>query len=311
MLEPARDTVRRPALGVAMVALASVLFAVNGTVSKLILRAGMDAPQLSTVRATGAALGLFVLCLTVPPGWRRLRIRRREVPGLVGYGLAGFFLVPMLYFVGISRLPVGISLLFEYTAPLLVALWARFGQHQRVKPRLWVGLAASLAGLAAVAEIWGDLRLDPVGVAAALSAAGLLAVYYVMSARGVARRDPLSLTAWAFGVAAVAGAVVRPWWDFPYGLLPKVWPLVVYLVLGGSISSYLLIAAALRHLPPTSVGILGMVEPVIATAVAWTVLGEALEPVQLAGGVLILLGVALAETARTVGPDEATELPPG
>jgi len=91
---------------------------------------------LTLLRAAGAALGLLVLCLALRPGPRRLRVTARELPLLVGYGLTGFFLVPMLYFVAIARLPVGIALLFEYTAPLFVALWARFGQSQRVRPRL-------------------------------------------------------------------------------------------------------------------------------------------------------------------------------
>jgi drug/metabolite transporter (DMT)-like permease len=318
---PLRVTVikPKPALGAAMVVLASALFAVNGTVSKLILRAGMDAPRLTTLRATGAVLGLLLITLCTGTGRARLRVSRAELPLLIGYGLAGFFLVPMLYFIGISRLPVGVSLLFEYTAPLLVALWARFGQHQPVKSRLWLGLALSLLGLAAVARIWhtGAGRLDPVGVAAALGAAGLLAFYYVLGARGIAQRDALSLTSWAFGVAAVAGMLVRPWWSFPYGLFARrsdgvpIALLALYLICCGSIASYLLIAAALRHLPPTSVGILGMVEPVIASAVAWLALDERLTPAQLGGGVLILAGVALAETARTVGPDAAPGIPPG
>lgn len=297
-----------------MVAVSSILFAVNGTVSKLILRAGLDAPRLTVLRASGAFLGLLgLVALTRPGRLGRLRATRRELPLLVVYGLAGFFLVPMLYFIGIGRLPVGISLLFEYTAPVLVALWARFGAHQRVKPRLWVGLALSLAGLAAVAEIWrvwqsGAATLNPVGVAAALSAAVLLALYYVLSARGVARRDNLSLTCWAFGVAAVAGMLVRPWWTFPFHLFTArsngvpVWLLALYLIIGGSIAPYLLIVAALRHLPPTSVGIIGMIEPVVASAVAWVVLHERLDPAQLLGGALILAGVALAETARTAAP---------
>ena len=68
----------------------------------------------------------------------------------------------------------------------------------------------------------------------------------------------------------------------------------------GSIVPYLLVAAALRHLPATSVGIIGMVEPVIAGAVAWVTLGagEALDAAQLAGAMLVLAGVTLAETAR-------------
>src|SRR5258705_11575 len=152
----------RPAAGVAMVIAGSILFAVNGTVSKLAGATGIDAPQLTALRATGAAVGLFALALVLRPAG--LRITRREVPMLIAYGLAGFFLVPMLYFVAISRMPVGIGLLFEYTAPVLVAVWARFVQGHAVRPRLWLGLAASLVGLACVAEIWGRLRLDPVGV---------------------------------------------------------------------------------------------------------------------------------------------------
>ncbi|MEV4139551.1 EamA family transporter [Dactylosporangium sp. NPDC049742] len=292
----------RPATGVAMVLAGSFLFAVNGTVAKLAAGTGIDAPQLTTLRAGGAALGLFALALAFRPS--RLRITGREVPILVAYGLAGFFFVPMLYFVGIGRLPVGISLLFEYTAPVLVALWARFVQGHRVRPRLWVGLAASLGGLACVAEIWGELRLDAVGVAAALAAAVMLAVYYLLSARGVASRDTLSLTAYAFAVSALAGSVVRPWWDFDFARTTvtthgvPVWLLLIYIVVGGSIAPYLLLAGAMRHLPPTSVGIIGMSEPVIATIVAWLVLHEHLNAAQICGGVLILAGVALAETAR-------------
>jgi drug/metabolite transporter (DMT)-like permease len=66
------------------------------------------------------------------------------------------------------------------------------------------------------------------------------------------------------------------------------------------------VSGALKFLPATSAGIVGMVEPVIAGAVAWVVLGEALGTVQLAGAALVLAGVALAETART----GTTEGPP-
>jgi drug/metabolite transporter (DMT)-like permease len=305
-------------LGVAMVVGGSALFAVNGTVSKLVLRAGFDAPQLTLLRAAGAFAGLLLLSVVLRPGASRLRARRGDIPLLVVYGLSGFFLVPMLYFVAISRMPVGIALLFEYTAPLLVALWARFGQRRRVRPRLWGGLALSLAGLACVAEVWGDLRLDGLGVVAGFGAAVLLAFYYVLGARGVEQRDTLSLTTWAFGASAVAGLITRAvtggagGWE-PLGATEAGVPVALlccYVVILGSIVPYLLLAAALRHLPATSVGILGMTEPVIAAAVAWLTLGagEALNAAQLAGGALVLVGVTLAETARTA-PEPATPAP--
>ncbi|WP_159079515.1 DMT family transporter [Plantactinospora sp. BC1] len=311
-------TTRRPALGVVMVLSSGVLFAVNGTVSKLVLRAGVDAAQLTLIRAAGAFAGLLALSLLLRPGARRLRITPGQLPLLLLYGLAGFFLTPMLYFVAISRMPVGIALLFEYTAPLLVALWARFGQHQRVRPRLWVGLTLSLAGLACVAEVWGELKLDGLGVLAGLGAAVLLAGYYLLGARGVERHDTLALTTWAFGAAAVAGLLTRAVTDGTGGWAPlgetsggvPVALLCGYVVLLGSILPFLLVAGALRHLPATSVGILGMIEPVIAATVAWIALGagEALNAAQLGGGLLVLAGVALAETARIAA--SPVDIPP-
>jgi drug/metabolite transporter (DMT)-like permease len=304
-----------------MVMVASALFAVNGTVSKLVLRAGIEPPQLSTLRATGAFAGLLALSLTLrlAPARRpvRLAVTRRELPVLIGYGVTGFFLVPLLYFVAISRLPVGIALLFEYTAPLLVALWARFGQRQAVRPRLWGGLVLSLGGLACVAQVWGKLQLNGIGVLAGLTAAVLLAFYYVVGARSVQRRDPLSLNTWAFGFAALAGLLTRavagfgdwsPLAGTSHGV--PVWLLCCYVVVFGSIVPYFLIAAALRHLPATSVGILGMVEPVIATTVAWITLDEMLNVAQLLGGGLVLLGVGLAETARITTPAGRNGPPP-
>ena len=56
----------RPAVGLLAVLVAAGLFAFNGTVAKLLLRGGFDAPQLTTLRATGASLGLLVLCLVTP-----------------------------------------------------------------------------------------------------------------------------------------------------------------------------------------------------------------------------------------------------
>jgi drug/metabolite transporter (DMT)-like permease len=258
-----------------------------------------------------------VLSLVLPPGPRRLAITRREVPLLVAYGLTGFFLVPMFYFVAIARLPVGIALLFEYTAPIFVALWARFGQHQRVRRRLWTGLVLSLAGLGCVAEAWGDIRLDGLGMLAGLGAAVLLALYFILGARGVQQRDTLSLNTWAFGVSAVAGLLTRALTTGTGGWEPldttsqgiPVPLLCAYVVLLGSVAPYLLNAGALRHLPATSVSIVSMVEPVFAAAVAWIALGgtEALNAAQLLGGVLVLAGVVLAETARVPPPSARLE----
>jgi drug/metabolite transporter (DMT)-like permease len=312
----AARTIARPALGITMVLAAAAIFALNGTVSKLLLKGGFDAPQLTTFRATGAFAGLLLVNLLLRPS--RLVVRRKELPLLITFGLAGFFLVPMLYFVAISRLPVGIGLLFEFTAPVFTALWVRFGEREQVRRRLWIGLGLCVVGLVAVAQIWtGRLSLDPIGIAAGMTSAVLLAGYYVLGAKSVSSRDPLSVTCWAFGVSAVAGAVIRPWWNFPGHLLGgtsdgvPMWLLAIYLLIFGTILPYLLLSAAMRHLPPTSVGIIGMTELVLASVFAWVLLDEILSVAQILGGLVLLVGVVLAETARAARRAEvpAPDLP--
>mgnify|MGYP001188783595 CR=1 FL=1 len=310
---PRRSRLGPSAFGALLIIGSAVLFGINGTVSKLALRTGLEATQLTQLRATGAFLGLLLMCLIIAPS--QLTIRLRELPLLITYGLAGSFLTPLLYFVAIGRLPVGIALLFEYTAPVMVALWARFGQRQPVLPRLWGGLALCLCGLSFVAEAWGDARLDSLGVAAGLGAAATLALYYIVGAQAAGQRDPLSLMCWAFGVAAVASAVAWPWWDFPLTVLTQtdasgfpVWTLILAVVVFGTILPYVMIAAALRYLPATSASILGTLEPVLASAVAWAALNEVLSASQLLGGVIVLVGVVLAETAR-ITPSTASGAP--
>ncbi len=95
-----------------------------------------------------------------------------------------------LYFVAIERMPIGIALLIEFTAPIMVVLWVRFGWHRPVRNTIWIGLALALAGLAMVAEIWSGSTLNPVAVAAAFGAAGSLAVYYLLGETAAASATP-------------------------------------------------------------------------------------------------------------------------
>jgi len=290
---------------------AAALFAVNGTVSKVILTGGeLTALRLTQLRATAAFLLLLGFFLVVAPA--RLRVRRDEVALLLFYGVVGFAAVQWLYFLAIERLPVGIALLLQFTAPVLVALWARLAWHEPVRARVWLSLSLALAGLVLVAEVWEDVRLGAGGVTAALLAAAGLATYFLVGERATERRDALSLTCLALGAATGLWAIVQPWWGFPFGALDEVvslqgaldsttapvWLLCLSMVSLGTVAPFALSLGALRHLPATRVSIVAMTEVVLAAVVAWIWLGEALSAVQLLGGGVVLLGVILAQTSR-------------
>ena len=141
----------RPLLGYAMVLAASTLFGFNGTVSKVILASGVSSLRLSQVRTTGALAGLVLVLLVTAP--ERLRVRRRELPFLAVFGIGGLAFVQWFYFLAIHRLAIGIALLIQYLAPLLVALWARYVFHEHVRRRIWLALALALGGLALIVNV--------------------------------------------------------------------------------------------------------------------------------------------------------------
>ena len=303
----------RPGVGYLLTVSAAAIFAVNGTVSTLALQAGIPATRLTALRCTGAALVLVGVLAVAAPG--RLRIHRRDLPLVAVFGVVGIALTQFLYYVAIGRVPVGIALVFEMTAPVFIALYVWLVRREHVRGRLWAALALSLCGLVLVAEVWeGGGSLDALGVAAALCAAVCLATYYLLGERGTVDRDPVTLTAWSFVAAAVFWAVAAPWWQFDAGLLTErvpvslgsvqvpVWVLVAWIVLLGAVVPFWLSLTALRHLPPTTAGIVATVEPVLASVVAWLWVEQVLTAWQVAGGVVVLTGIVLAQTARAPAP---------
>jgi drug/metabolite transporter (DMT)-like permease len=298
------------ALGYAMVAAAATLFAINGTVSKVILDAGIDSQQLTEVRCAGAFIGLTLIALAVRPA--SLRVARRDLPLLIALGVGGLALVQWSYFYAIHRVAIGVALVIQFVGPLLVALWARFVYDEHVRRRIWVALALALAGLVLIVELWQADRPDGAGLAAAGIAALTYASYILLAERGVRRRDPVSLSAWGFLFATVFWSLLAPWWDFPGGRLDDhvsllgnlasshlpIWALVTWMVVLGTIVPFGLLVAALRHITATRAGVMAMLEPVLAIVVAWLWLGDSLDLTQLSGAAVTLVGIALAQTSR-------------
>jgi len=293
-----------------MAATAATLWAVNGTVSKVILASGISSLRLTQVRMTGGLIGFVLVLMLIAP--ERLRVRTRELPFLALFGIGGLVFVQWFYFLAIHRLAVGIALLIEYVAPLLVALWAHYVFHEPVRRRIWLALALALVGLALIVNVRHGGTISSAGVIFALCSAAAYTFYLLLAEHAVGDRDAISLLAWGFGFGALFWCFAAPWWSFPFrrvgadvSLLGHfshhhlpVWALMVFLVVVGTVVPFFLLVSALRHLSATRVGIIAMLEPVVATIVAWVWLGESLGAVQLVGAAVVLGAILLAQTAR-------------
>lgn len=294
-----------------MVLTAASLWAVNGVISKVIIESGgIPAQRLTEVRTTGGFLLLAATLALARP--ESLRVSRAELPVLLVFGVLGLAFVQWFYFEAISRLEIGVALLIQYVAPVLVAVWARFAYHEPVRRRIWTALALSIAGIALLVELWRGLTLDGLGVAAALGSALTFAVYILSAERAVTRRDPVSLVCYGFLLASIFWAVLQPWTSFPTGLVDErvsllgrledvslpVWLLIGWMVIFGTIVPFALLAASLRHIAASRAAIAAMFEPVAATVFAFAWLGESLTAFQLVGALVVLGAILLAQTAR-------------
>ena len=309
-------THRRPSVGFGLVGLGATLFIVNAGVSRAVLRAGVSAVELTSMRVTGTVLVLLLAAVCV----RRTALRPprgRLALLLVVHGLVGVAALQWTYFVAIDRLPVGLALLLEFQAPLLVVLWARFVQGEAVRRRVWVGLGLALLGLtAATGLLSGGLAFDGVGLLAGLAAAVCFATYFLLGEHGVAELDPLRMVLWSFAVAAVAINVVAPVWHFPADVLAGetsllgrldavVLPaalLVGWVVVLGTLVPFGAEILALRHLSASTVTMVAMLEPVGVSVLGWLWFRELLGPVATVGCTLVLAGILAAQTGRAPHP---------
>lgn len=301
-----------PFTGYALYLTAALLFALNGTVAKSILLTGIDPARLSQLRVTGAFLVLLLYVALRHP--TALRLTKKEIPVLLAYGILGVAGTQYLYFVALTYLPVSIALLIEFTAPIMIALWFRFAWKEPTKKTVWVALGMALTGLALVAQVWLGFALNAIGVLAALAAAVSLSLFYILGDRQLRvenPRDPISLTMWGFAAASLLWVVAQPWWSFPWEALSgdteplsdanisiPIWVMVVWMILFGTVITFSLVLASMKHLRASQASTVGLTEPLFATMIAWILLGEALTAMQVLGGALILSGVFIAERAR-------------
>ncbi|MET0468897.1 MAG: EamA family transporter [Aeromicrobium sp.] len=300
-----------PRVGYALVVLAAILFGLNGGVSRVAMGSGLSPESFTTLRVTGATL-VFVAYAAC---FRRAALRRPRGSAfllVVALGLVGVAGLQLTYNVAIDRLPLGLALLIEFMAPVLVVLWVRFVRKEEVRPQMWAAVALAVGGLAIVSRVWNGLTFDGLGVVMAMLAAVCFAAYFLLGEHNVGFDDPLRIILWAFVVATVCMNLVEPIWSTPdlpsstsgLGRFDDVsvnpWLVLALIVVLGTVVPFFLEMVALRHLPATIVTVVAMLEPVIAVVLGWGWFHESLTPVQLIGVVAVLAGIVLAQTSRKV-----------
>ena len=289
-------------IGVVMAISAAIMWGTNGVIASFLLAQGITPLTLVEARSIIAAVGMGVLLLCV--GRSRFRVQRRDIPLLLLFGLA-LAVVTYSYFLAVKFLPVAIAVMIQYTGPTLIALYTAL-VLRRVPPlRIWVALALTLAGialLAGLADLLGGSAAKGVtliGVLIAAASAVIMAFYMLVGERLGKRLHPQTSVFYGFTLAALLWLVFQPPWRFQTAALaPSALPLVVAVGVIGTLIPFGLFLAAINRLDATRAAILATVEPVTATLLGWVLLGQGLDGWQLAGALLVLVGVTVVQLKR-------------
>jgi drug/metabolite transporter (DMT)-like permease len=292
--------------------LGAILFGLNGILSKVVLiDNSLSAWRLTQIRTGGAFILLFAVYFT----FRRheLKPSRDELPWLIAFGVVGVTFVQAFYFVAIERMYIGVALLIEFTAPIWILLFLKFVLKKHVPNSLWYAIVLSFSGLLMITQIWNGLSLDRLGLIAAFIDAFALAGYFLIGDRLGKTKSSAAITTWGFGVASAMLLFVLPVWNYPTEVFSKDmellgrfneytlpgWVLILWIVVMGTIAPYLCVVSGLKLLSAANASVFGMIEPVVAGIFAWWWLSESLNGVQLVGCVVVIIGIFVADKARS------------
>jgi drug/metabolite transporter (DMT)-like permease len=309
---------RKAGLGLTLALMSAATFGTSGSFAASLIEAGWTPGSAVTARVLVAALVLTLPALLQLRGHGRLLLRSGRT--LVVYGIAAVAGAQLCFFMAVEHLSVAVALLLEYSGALLVVayLWLRRGQ----RPGLLTvcGAVVAVGGLALVLDLLGNAELDLVGVLWGLGAAFGLATYFVLSAETDDVLPPLVV---AWGGLAVGGAVLAV--AGLVGVLPLAAPRVdvtlletqvswlvpvLGLALVAAVIAYVAGIAGARLLGAKVASFVGLTEVLFAVIFAWVLLGQSLGAMQLAGGALLLAGIALVRVDELRSPEAEPVLTP-
>jgi drug/metabolite transporter (DMT)-like permease len=288
----------------------AIFFSLNGVIVTLVLD-HMTTFRLAQVRAIGTFFLLFLI--TFIQDRKSLKAERHEIPTLIFYGVFGYAMVQLGYFIGISRgVPLSLVLIIEFTAPIWIVLWIKFVRKTDVSKDMWIAIALSLLGLIMVAKVWQGFSFDLIGTFGALGAALALAVYFLMSQSQGTKRSAQAMVVWGMGIAGLFWSLVLPIWNFPTEIFKTEinlqgrfsdysapgWLLIAYIIIFGTMVPYLFVVGGIRRLSASTSSVIGMLEPVLAGVFAWVWLSQSWSAIQLAGGAIVLIGIYIADRAK-------------
>jgi len=237
----------------------------------------------------------------------RIQLPRPGAGRILLLGGLGFGVYQMLWTMGLQSIPAGDSALLIAASPVLTAVIAVLIGTDTLNLRKGVGVLLSFVGVVLViaAGVGIELSGSPIGFALTMAAALCWATYTAFGARVLRRHSPLVMTTWAtiggtlvlapLGLAQLAAP--GAWGPEQAAHLPEIIFAIAFSGLLAAALANVVVFRGVQQLGPTRIMALQSLVPAMAVVLAAVFLSEPIRPVQVIGGGIIILGVALTRFA--------------
>jgi drug/metabolite transporter (DMT)-like permease len=280
-------------IGYAFAVLQAVLYSTMGIFGKLLYATGMDSQQAVLLRflCSTVLLGAFMLV------WRKEKLVSRQKT--VYLQAVFYFASAFLYFFAVERMNAGITTVFFYLYPAMVAAINLAVFHERLSVAVAVALILSIMGLVLISGVTsGELALDPLGLVFALASALAFAIYTVLIQVTGRTEGSFTVTFTLSWTSLLAACVVFA------PSVPAMFHLSAYQVavgctmaLANTILPVVLYIQAVKRVGGTKTSLIGISETPFSLLFAFLILGETIAPVEGLGILLIVGGIAVITVA--------------
>lgn len=225
-----------------------------------------------------------------------LRVARRDLIPLAAMGAISIGIFHVLWARAVVMIPIAVATVLNYTAPIFVVLFAWILWRERPGRRQAPALALAFLGCLLVtgAYNFADARLNWPGLLIGLSTGATYGSFTIFGKSALRRYDTWTVLTYAFGFATLTLLVLRPGAALPMFTRPAgAWASLAALSLVSTVSGFGLYTSGLKYLSASAASITATLEPVMAAALAFALLGELIGPVQMLGGALVIGAVIL------------------
>jgi drug/metabolite transporter (DMT)-like permease len=287
--------------GYAYVSIAAILWAVSGSASKYLFNNGLSPFQIVQMRTTIAFVGLLIWL-----GFRHpslLRIAPRDTIYFLLLGIFGIAAAQFFYLFAISKINVAAAILLQYTGPVFVTLYSIVFTRYKLRPATVIAILGTLTGCFLVVGAYNiDLiGVDRAGIIGGLLAAVAFATYSLLSEYGMRKYNPWTVLFYAMFFAALIWNILHfPLAAFFHGYSPVAWGWILFIGVLGTIVPFGLYFEGINLIRSSHASITATLEPITAGALSFIFLKETMGPLQILGGVLVIVSIILLQYKQDV-----------